>query len=566
MPPKMYPAVLPDDVLSDPKRSGEIQVFEALKSDPSLNEKWRIFYSLDWIGEYEGTTRDGEADFVVAHPDIGFLVIEVKGGEVTVKPGPKWTSIDRHDEEHIIENGMLQAMKSKKVLLNALIEAWDGHAPFFRARHGVILPHSSEPDPKVGDLAKGMPRELFVFKGQMDRLGLRIRELINWNAPGADDKIGLGGEKGIEIFERLYGREISLKNLLGDEIKDVEKRIVELSENQKRVLGLLKAHKRCLIQGAAGTGKTVIAKEKAIKDIKSGEKVLFLCFNRLLKERVEADLRRTLTKIENDRLAVHTFHGLCRSVTDRAKREDETDEDYFSEILPAALHSSVLDANLETAGLPLSFNSLVVDEGQDFADDWFDIVHDLVELNEAAVAVFQDGNQSIYRNNRVADLFKVSPLILSENFRNSIEIFELVSRYVGDEDFVSLGPHGPSVRAVKIEASKIEQVVKREIDVLIETEGVASEDIVILSGASVGTEDAIVMSPGIERHSIWEFKGLDSPVVVLTDLGNALRKAELAYVGVSRARSLLLLVDTEEKLDRLMSELPQKLGHAAATK
>jgi hypothetical protein len=561
MPPIMLPTRLPKEVLTDPKRAAEIEVFDRLKTDDSLNENWHVFYSFDWIAEYGGMTRDGEADFVIAHPDVGFLVIEVKGGRVTVRPGPKWTSVGSGGVVHEIQNGMQQAMKSKKVLLRALVESWGARAPFIRARHGVVLPHSPEPDLRVGDLATGMPRDLFVFKGEMQRLGLRVRELINWNSQGADDKIGLGGARGISLLRGLYGREIELRPSLRDEISDVENLIVELSAAQAKVLGLLRKHNCCAIQGAAGTGKTVIAKAKALKEIRSGRSVLLLCFNRLLEETLERELRAQLSSEESARLAVHTFHGLCHRVTRREKKFDEMEEEYFADILPTCFHEAVMERDITGSGLPLQLDTMIIDEGQDFSADWLRSLRDLAELNEASIAVFYDGNQCIYRDNEVSSIFGVTEFTLSENFRNSKEIYEVVSSYVDDENFESMGPPGPSVRFIESDGAAVSSVIGREIEVLIETEGVPAGDIVVLTGSAVGVD--AVPNLGVETYSIWQYKGLDSPVVVLAHLKNALSRPELAYVGVSRARSLLIVVDSAENINRLRIEIPIALRKRA---
>ena len=558
MPPTMLPSHLPREVLSDPKRAAEIEVFDRLKGDASLNERWHVFYSLDWIGEHEGITRDGEADFVVAHPDVGFLVLEVKGGLVTVKPGPKWTTVAKNGVTHQIQNGMQQAMKSKKVLLKALIDAWGSGAPFFRARHGVVLPDSPEPSADIGDLARGMPRDLFIFSGQVGRLGLRVRELVNWNAPGADDKVGMGGNRGIDIFKRFYGREVALRPSLRDKIEDVDETILALSETQTKVLTLLRQHERCVIQGAAGTGKTVIAKAKALMEIRVGRSVVFLCFNRLLRDRLEEELRTQLSADENALLDVYTFHGFCLKITGRQRLEAENETEYFNEILPACFYESVLETAIAGNGLPIGMDTLIIDEGQDFSEDWLSTLLDLAELSQARISVFYDGNQCIYRQNRVTEVFGVPPHTLSENFRNSKEIYDVVSPYVDDEDFESLGPAGPSVRFLEAEANSIWPTVNHEIAVLVESEGVRPEDIVVLTGSSIdkGPAGNVITTTGVQFHSIWEYKGLDCPVVVLANLANALTSPELAYVGVSRARSMLIVVDLVENLIRLRNEIP----------
>lgn len=62
---------------------GEMKVYEALGS---LDNEYTVFYSLSWISSSYKRTL-GEADFVVTHPGLGLLVIEVKSGEIEFNNG-----------------------------------------------------------------------------------------------------------------------------------------------------------------------------------------------------------------------------------------------------------------------------------------------------------------------------------------------------------------------------------------------------------------------------------------------------------------------------------------------
>ena len=91
---KIFPERLPESVLDDPKRSGERKVYLALKNLP---EKYTVFYSVHWISQ-AGTwgISEGEADFVITHPDLGVLILEVKGGAIQFRPDRgQWFSYDR---------------------------------------------------------------------------------------------------------------------------------------------------------------------------------------------------------------------------------------------------------------------------------------------------------------------------------------------------------------------------------------------------------------------------------------------------------------------------------------
>ena len=71
-----------------------------------LEDPFVVFYSRPWLGEKpDGEEIDGECDFVVAHPDLGFLALEVKGGAVAYDPEmDRWTSRDRFGFLHYIKN------------------------------------------------------------------------------------------------------------------------------------------------------------------------------------------------------------------------------------------------------------------------------------------------------------------------------------------------------------------------------------------------------------------------------------------------------------------------------
>lgn len=70
-----------------------------------------------------------------------------------------------------------------------------------------------------------------------------------------------------------------------DDIREIK--FNRLLNEQKNVLNFLEEQKSVLINGAAGTGKTLIAVERAIRFANQGQKVLFLCYNKYLKEELK---------------------------------------------------------------------------------------------------------------------------------------------------------------------------------------------------------------------------------------------------------------------------------------
>ena len=54
---------------------------------------------------------DGEADVVLAHPDLGVMVIEVKGGGVR-RVGGRWESVDGSGTAHPIKDPFAQVTRA----------------------------------------------------------------------------------------------------------------------------------------------------------------------------------------------------------------------------------------------------------------------------------------------------------------------------------------------------------------------------------------------------------------------------------------------------------------------
>ena len=58
----------------------------------ALPPDYRLFSNVAWLERAADNRglRDGEADLVVAHPDRGFLVMEVKAGEIARDAYGRW--------------------------------------------------------------------------------------------------------------------------------------------------------------------------------------------------------------------------------------------------------------------------------------------------------------------------------------------------------------------------------------------------------------------------------------------------------------------------------------------
>jgi len=103
---QMYPVLLDPDTKSPAER----RLYEAFARE--LDDEWTVLHHVKWIGHDDrGRPRDGEADFVVAHPHLGILVIEVKGGRIRFDEiTGHYISTDRNTVEHDAGDPFEQAM------------------------------------------------------------------------------------------------------------------------------------------------------------------------------------------------------------------------------------------------------------------------------------------------------------------------------------------------------------------------------------------------------------------------------------------------------------------------
>ena len=161
---------------------------------------------------------------------------------------------------------------------------------------------------------------------------------------------------------------------------------IRLTRQQYLILEVLNRQRRAAICGCAGSGKTMLAAEKATRLAHQGFRVLLTCFNKDL----AADLRRRLNPSPN--LFIAHFYDLGYRLAKRANvlPVSEDDEKFFSRQLPEALMEAA-DA------LEVSYHAIVVDEGQDFRDSWWLPLQMLLrDPDNGILYIFFDDNQRLY--------------------------------------------------------------------------------------------------------------------------------------------------------------------------
>jgi hypothetical protein len=524
------------------KSHAERQVFEALER--ALPDGYDVLHHVSWVQRRRGSGgKDGETDFVIAHPSRGVLVLEVKGGLVRYEAaGGRWlTRPFGTNDDIVIRDPFQQATDAKYDLRRWLQELpgwrreWGpfGHAVAFPGGllHGAPLPQM---EPKLVVDASDLAGD--------DKLRAKVEVAFDyWHDGSRLDSTGA-----IRVVEAL-AHDLEIRQPLGLAVDEADREILRLSDQQLGVLRTLAGARRVAVSGPAGSGKTLLAVEKARRLAADGFRTLLTCFNRPLADYLRASLAGT------EGLDVLSFHQLCHQLAGEARLA-----------LPAGASWTPREWEqvaglLEPAADRLGprYDALVVDEAQDFDDDWWLPLQTLLhEPDRGVVYVFHDSNQAIYRSpGGLPD--GLVPVPLWENWRNTRSVFDTVMRFYRGDPVECRGPAGPAVEWKQVAGRDLRRELGTALHRLARVGGLAPRDVVVLTPLALdrsgvpGRCGSFHLTPtpkgrdDVQVSTIHRFKGLDAKAVVVCEVGprEDATFAQLMYVACSRARAMLVVLE-----------------------
>lgn len=562
---KMIPSVISPEI----KSAAERHIFEWFRDDPRTAD-WIVLHSLG-IANHNRVIH-GETDFFVLVPYMGVFALEVKGGRVR-RDGGIWLFTNRY------------GIVGKKT-----------RGPFDQAWDGVFS--------IVGDIKSKLDTRHKHLKNIFFSIGVMFPD-VEYETVGCDeeqwqvfdcndgnnvyDYIHRLFDGACEKWESLHGEEVPFDRLpspddiqyiadilRGDfdkavaisvQIKYAEEELVRLTNEQYRCIDQLDDNKRCLIEGGAGTGKTLLAIEETKKAAAQGLKVALFCYNKNLGDWFEKyfeDVPQNLSPAY-----VGTFHSfMVRKAKEAGMRlhypNDEDTEYFYSEELPVNA-SQALNALREE-----KFDKIIVDEAQDLiSNKYLDVFDRCVYggLERGRWTFLGDfSQQAIYSTacsgdemkNMVEERTSFIRFKLTVNCRNTRTICDeisFVTDFKAPSDVWSKVDGLPVQYLTYKDRAEEKEKLMETIQMLMDGH-ISDKKISILS--PVKRENSIVSeideyeiqdykTYGKNRYSfstIQAFKGLENSVIILVDI-DTISDKQLMYVALSRARTALYVIESE---------------------
>ena len=485
-------------------------------------------------------TKDYEADAVLLLAGCGIVVVEVKGGSVWRTGDGEWMQAGRGGAGKRIHP--VRQVRECRYALRTYVEndpRWfAGGRRRVRWAHAMVLPNT---DLGLDFDVPDCPRWMVADRMDLPRLGEFLRAIpdgqqTEHRVPDGDDVAA--------VLEVLAGRGQTQRDVVA-EAEERDQDAQRLTETQAMILGAARLLNRVEVRGGAGSGKTWLAVEQARRLTREGKRVALLCYSRGL----AAYLRRHVDTLPRRQRPAYVgeFHSLGHAWG--AEPGSDDDSDYWEHRLPAQMVRLADD-------LPPGrrFDAVVIDEAQDFADEWWPaVLAALKDEDTGGLYVLSDEGQRVFARFGQPPVPLV-PLMLDQNLRNTKQIAQTFNS-LAPMRMRLFGGDGPAVRFVECATEDAMEAGDDAVEALID-EGWRPEDIALLATGSRHGEQVARQELG--QDSYWEtfwdadqvfyghvlgFKGLErrAVVLVLNEATLGERSRERLYVGLSRARDRLVV-------------------------
>jgi hypothetical protein len=531
----------------------ERAVYRALKEQ--LPPTWVVRYDYAFCYHQAGKRcPDGQADFIVIVPHRGLMFLEVKGAAgMAIVDGQCFWQLDDGRLGNATTNPFNQAQANKHNVVAILKNSVFNRAGFPGCYgHIVVFPRAR------GKLPASQDTDIVVCHDGMSDLKNRV--IGAFAKFGDEARASEFDTQEMSRVVQFFEDNANFIPVAAADVEEDERLIHALTRQQWQAFKGILGNSRVLVQGVAGSGKTLLALWAAEQFVGGAGKVLFLCFNKLLKEWIDGQYPAKKRGFD-----VETFHSLAaRRCRDAGLHLEVFGAQDWQNRAPNLLLEAI--EKLEEAA---QYDVVIVDEAQDFHPPWFTPVEFMLRKGESRLLVFSDPRQKLFAVDGV-ELLNMARYELSENCRNTRNISGFCGKVVQFPiPSFSMAPEGVTPQILPAETT-VSARWKRTRDVVSAWlhEGIKPSQITILSpwadanpacclaGKTSVAGNTLLRgeSGGISTwkrggciliETIKAFKGLEADCLVITDVPEVgapgFEIADL-YVAASRAKHRLVFL------------------------
>ncbi|HEX4844284.1 MAG TPA: ATP-binding domain-containing protein [Limnobacter sp.] len=523
-----------------------------------LPDAYTVYHGLHWSRLEHGLTVLGRIQFLVLSPSGVLIALLMKTGLLKV------------DQERLVK----QLGGKQQDLANATAEQAQLLRQRYTAQHGTPLHVESVlycPDytvPAINGLLHHPER--IVDASRKDQLAAVIAHIGQQHAHMP------------ELVAQIHAflcNQLKLVPEVGALSQAAETLVTRLSHGLDEWVSRLHFEPfRLRITGTAGSGKSQLALAEVARNSQRKARTLYLCYNRPLAAHMASQLR----DLQAMGAVAYNFHALC----DRMLRDAGEEVDYSEPGVFQTLPNRVMALAPDKRWV---FDSIVVDEGQDFEQAWLPVLQRCAHPHTRWLWL-EDRMQNLYAKQPV-DLPGWVGLHSPMNYRNPRSVVEALQLMQREFD---LGEDAPLAveAACPLEGLPIETLqYQDEQGLLAQTakaitlclkHGFSRDNLVVLTlrghekskvlrQGSLGPHTlrhftgqydergAQMFTPGsVYAESVYRFKGQSAQAVVITEL--EFEEFDLAsyrklFVAMTRAKVFLLLVGAAPVLQRLQRAL-----------
>ncbi|MBP1747585.1 MAG: Superfamily and helicase-like [Deltaproteobacteria bacterium] len=579
---------------------GEEIFYDFLKAYAKPDSRYIVWYTPE--------INDNEPDFILFSPDVGLIIFEVKDWAID--------QIQEADAEHFsIKNGnrvekRVNPYRQAKRYLNALMDKIKGdkrlvstgpeHSgkPKVPLNRGVVFPNIYRGDFEER-LGKIIEADKIFFEGDLSTYSPICEDTSGGEFTKAITRMFTPmfpvslTHSDIEHLKQLIFPSVRIRLPFRGPSKDYQKHVdhIAMLDHQQEVLARQFDAGHRIISGPSGSGKTLVLIHKAVflKNYNPAIKsILFVCFNITLAHYIKRLLAERHVPMGGGGVEVYHFFELCAKITGETIHHEKEESDYYDMVVQLTLE--------KIREIGLKYDAILIDEGQDFNEDMYKVMLELLNPATNSLTIAIDPSQIIYRNKGTGILKLGKVKNLTRVYRNTTEIREFVESFLMDGGKAKepenhsgmlfsnslLESHGPKPAMKKVKSLfEIVDHVSKKIQSLIVDEGFSFSEIAVLyvsktlkiNGQEMNLVEELtkaldikgimsewasedyrakksydITTNSVTISTIYSAKGLDYACVLIIGLDFLAEEkmppdqiTNLTYVGLTRARYNLVI-------------------------